>query len=315
MSPVYSFGEVLIDMLPTEGGKFIPMAGGAPANVAVAVAKLGGNSYFLGGLSTDNMGQLLKKELNSNNVDTSFAAIKSNKTAIVLVTLDPEGERSFEFYRDNTADLAYNENDLAQVNWHKGGILHLCSNTLCTEHDHQLSLNAVSQAKASEMTVCIDVNLRLNLWSKPEIPNLLPRFEQVTQYTDIVKLSHEELEWLAQSKQMSTSEYLSYLNSGKIKLVLITNGRNEIRAITQTSEQIITPPQAKAVDTTGAGDSFIGGFLFQLASETSASTRQTVFDQPELINKFVQFASRCGAHTVTAKGAFAAMPTLNELEN
>lgn len=315
MSPVYSFGEVLIDMLPTESGKFVPMAGGAPANVAVAVAKLGGNSYILGGLSSDNMGQLLKNELRANNVDTRFAAIKPNKTAIVLVTLDNEGERSFEFYRDNTADLAYNEIDLAKVKWQKDGILHLCSNTLCTEQDHQLSLSAISQAKANEMTVCIDVNLRLNLWAKHEIPNLLERIEQTFQYTDIVKLSHEELDWLAQTKQTSTTEYLSYLISSNIKLVLITDGSNDIRAIMQTGEQTVTPPQTSAVDTTGAGDSFIGGFLYQLASAASDLPRQTIFQHPELIQKFVHFASRCGAHTVTAKGAFAAMPTLSELDS
>lgn len=313
MSPVFSFGEVLVDMLPTQDGQFAPMAGGAPANVSVAVAKLGGTSYFLGGLSEDNMGQMLTKALTDNNVDTRFTATKINKTAIVLVTLDQDGERSFEFYRDNTADLAFNSDDLAKVQWQQDGILHLCSNTLCTDQQHQLSLSAVKAAKEYDMTVCIDVNLRLNLWLDSEVSNLLTRVEQIFQYSDIVKLSLEELEWLAQNKQVTTESYLSHLVNTNCQLVLVTDGSNDIRVITKHDSQTITPPKAVAVDTTGAGDSFIGGFLFQLATRTSGSTRQAAFATPMLIAEFVDFASQCGAHTVQAKGAFAAMPTLKDL--
>ena len=300
-------------MLPIDNGQFSPMAGGAPANVAVAVAKLGGNSFFIGGISNDNLGQFLQQQLTANNVDINYSALKANKTALVLVTLDQDGERSFEFYRDDTADLAYTETDLASVQWQQDGILHLCSNTLCTEQQHQLSVAALESAKSNNMSICLDVNLRLNLWPEQEIAHLPKRIEQVFGYTDIIKLSQEELEWLASSKQVNSEQYVNELVQGHCKLVLITDGGNDIKAITKHQQQSITPPTRKAVDTTGAGDSFIGGFLYQLASKTSGQTRQAVFSSPLLIEEFVKFASLCGAHTVTSKGAFAAMPTKADL--
>ena len=304
MSPIFSFGEVLIDLLPTDIGSFKPMAGGAPANVAVAVAKLGGNSYFLGGISRDNLGQKLKCELEAHGVDTRFVAYKQNKTAIVLVTLDSVGERSFEFYRDNTADLAFNKQDIDDIQWQRDGILHFCSNTLCTEEQYKLSMTALSNAKQSDMLVCLDVNLRLNLWSQEQLSKLLPRVENVFRYTDIIKLSRDELTWLAEQKQLSTEQYLQLLIDGNCQLVLVTDGSNCITVVSKLWQQEVVPPNTKAVDTTGAGDSFIGGFLYKLATDSKIGLEQLANDQNKAI-EYVEFASRCGAHTVTAKGAFA----------
>ncbi len=313
MSPIFSFGEVLIDLLPTDTGSFKPMAGGAPANVAVAVAKLGGNSYFLGGISRDNMGKKLKSELEAHGVNTRFVAYKQNKTAIVLVTLDSVGERSFEFYRDNTADLAFNKQDIDDIQWQRGGILHFCSNTLCTEEQYKLSMTTLSNAKQSDMLVCLDVNLRLNLWPEEQLSKLLPRVENVFRYTDIIKLSRDELIWLAEQKQLSTEQYLQLLIDGNCQLVLVTDGSNCITVVSKLWQQEVVPPNAKAVDTTGAGDSFIGGFLYKLAADSKINLEQLANDQTKAI-EYVEFASKCGAHTVTAKGAFAAMPTLKEVE-
>lgn len=315
MLSVFSFGEVLVDLLPGEAGCFIPLAGGAPANVAVAVAKLGGEGYFVGGLSQDNMGEFLRSELCKHSVNIDFCAIKTNKTALVLVTLDNDGERSFEFYRDDTADLTFNQNDLSQVDWQNVNIFHFCSNTFTPTPLADVSFLALEQAKAHDILVSFDVNLRLNLWPEEQgvEQKILSYVEKALQFSDVVKVSSEELEWLAVQSCCTPSEYSEKVFASGVSLLLITDGAKAITVLHRNWQLQVTPPATDVVDTTGAGDSFIGGFLHQMSLAKDITQLRDELSNQQAIKQKIEFAAKCGAFTVRQKGAFAAMPCIDQI--
>ena len=317
MISLLSYGEVLVDFLPntTELHSFIPLAGGAPANVAVAFAKLGGDSYFAGGISRDNFGSMLMEQLKNEEVNTLYTRVVDANTAIVIVSIDNTGERSFNFYRQHTADTQYDRSSIDNINWQEIGVFHFCSNTLTDEKMYQNTLYAIKQAEASDTVVSFDVNLRQQLWGDL---NMLPsRVETCIKKSDIVKLSKDEASYLANLNKLTIQQYVSQLLSFDVQLVLITDGPNAIQVINSTYSSVYDVPQINPVDTTGAGDSFFAGFLYyltRLSSSKNISLIQAI-NEEEATSLSVKFASQCGALTCQKKGAFTALPTISELEN
>lgn len=315
MLSVLSFGETLIDMLPVNEGEYRPHAGGAPANVAVAIAKLNGNSYLLTGLSLDNLGQFLYQELLKNNVKPDFLVRKPEKTAIVLVSLDAEGERSFEFYRDNTADLNLTEQDILNVDYNNADILHLCSNTLTSDELTVNTQTVIRKAQQQNALISFDVNLRENLWQPDDLTSnvAFARINRLLEVAHIIKLSKEELQWLAKAQATSEHDYLEQLRQYNDKLILVTDGGEPVRIFSKQWQVQVQPPVTTVADTTGGGDSFIGAFLYKLSLHTSKSECVAILQDKDVIRTYVEFASACGAYTVTQKGAFNALPTHSNL--
>jgi fructokinase len=316
MFSLLSYGEVLVDFLPNTNGvdSYIPLAGGAPANVAVAFSKLGGASYFAGGISKDNFGAMLLQQLNTQNVNTAYVNIVENaNTAIVLVSLDQTGERSFNFYRHDTADMQYDTTHINKIEWQGIDIFHYCSNTLTENNMYINTLYAIKSAKENNLLVSFDVNLRQQLWSDL---HLLPtRVEAVLKESHIVKLSKDEALYLVDIQQCSLQEYTHYLLKLGVTLVIITDGFNEIQVTSNTYATQHSVPEIKAIDTTAAGDSFIASFLFNITKQASAS-HMNLFDaikEEKLVSESVIFAAQCGALTCQKKGAFAALPSIEEL--
>ena len=133
--------------------------------MAVAFAKLGATSYFAGGISEDSFGQMLMKQLEHEGVNTTFVKrVKGANTALVLVSLDNSGERTFNFYRHNTADTKYGRAHVDEINWQGVGIFHYCSNTLTEESMYEDTLYALKNAKENQVLISFDVNLRQQLW-------------------------------------------------------------------------------------------------------------------------------------------------------
>lgn len=315
MFSLLSYGEVLVDFLPNSSeGTYRPLAGGAPANVAVAFTKLGGNSYFAGGISNDDFGAFLMQQLQQEGVNTSYVnTVKNANTAIVLVTLDSAGERSFNFYRDNTADMQYGKKQLDKIHWQDIIIFHYCSNTLTSDKTHNNTLYALERAKANNTLISFDVNLRQQLWTDL---SLLPvRVETCIKASDIVKLSKDEALYLAKIKHLGLQEYVSYLLSLGAKLIVITDGPNAVQVACSSYSLMINVPKITAVDTTAAGDSFIASFLFSLSQQAKLN-QQNLFSALEnqpLVSSAVLFASKCGALTCQRLGAFSALPAISEL--
>ncbi|OKY25263.1 carbohydrate kinase [Thalassotalea sp. PP2-459] len=318
MLSLLSYGEVLVDFLPSSSNTlaYTPLAGGAPANVAVAFAKLGAPSYFAGGISEDCFGSMLMKQLEHEGVNTTFVKrVKDANTALVLVSLDNSGERTFNFYRHNTADTKYGRTQVNEINWQGIGIFHYCSNTLTEESLYEDTLYALKRAKENQVLISFDVNLRQQLWH--ELTLLPERVEACIKQSDIIKLSREEAEYLAQAKLVNVNSYIDHILSLGAKLIVITDGENAVQAISLKESLTINVPKISPVDTTGAGDSFISGFLFHLVhSVKNDKGTETLFDaikQIDGVKRAVSFGTKCGAFTCQKKGAFIALPKITDL--
>lgn len=309
MLPILCFGEALIDALQTGSvevdgvslPQFTHFPGGAPANVAVAVAKLGGDAHFAGQVGNDRFGHFLKAALERYGVKTSQLFLHPQAaTAIAFVLLDNEGERSFSFYRENTADLLFTPEVMTWDQFHQPGILHLCSNTLTTEAICQASHAIIDRAKAKGWKISFDINYRHNLWLSPELAP--ERVVQVIEKADLVKTSGEELDLLfADSDRFALCQ--SWAGE---RLVVLTDGGERVSAFFQQHHWQYDVPVVDVVDTTSAGDSFVGGLLFQLAKASEWNEK--------VCQNALGFAIRCGAITVTRQGAYPALPWAEEID-
>lgn len=318
MSTLLSFGEVLIDLLPVGHSGLVhePIPGGAPANVAVGYAKLGGKSLFAGGISADDHGQLLTNTLVEQGVDVScLALIPDAATATVLVSLDAQGERSFSFNRQNTADMLYREADFDAIDWSKIDIFHLCSNTFTEKAIFNASLYGAKKAHKEQALVSFDVNLRLSLWQDTRL--LSARVEQCFRYTHVLKMSKEEALYLAQERGASFDEYLAFCIGQGVRLILVTNGPESILCHSAEFAFELPVPKIVATDTTAAGDSFVAGFLYELGSDEGYLAPELLVQK--LLNRVkvqtaAEFAIKCGAITCGKKGAFPALPVWSQVQ-
>ena len=244
MFSLLSYGEVLVDFLPTSVNdpSYIPLAGGAPANVAVAYAKLGGTGYFAGGISEDNFGNMLMQSLENEGVNTDFVKrIEGANTALVLVSLDSRGERTFNFYRHNTADMQYGISQVDKINWQNIGFFHFCSNTLTSQPMYSDTLYAIRNAKRNNVLISFDVNLRQQLWH--DLSLLMSRVEACIEASDIVKLSKDEAEYLAEIKQVDVNFYVQQLLLLGAKLIVITDGPNPVQVTCASFSIMLTVPK------------------------------------------------------------------------
>jgi fructokinase len=318
MKKTLCFGEALVDMLSNalenehaSQETFTKFAGGAPANVSVAVAKLGGNAYFSGMLSSDMFGRFLLASLQTHGVNTDYVPVTEQaKTALAFVSLDTQGERTFEFYRDNTADLRFRGDDFDPAWFKDCGVFHFCSNTLTDENISLATQKGVALAKAQGCVVSFDINLRTNLWPESTDPRafILPLLEHCT----MIKASKEELEFLA--KGQSTQDFIGQTLKGGCQLFIVTDAGNPLHWYTAAGKQSFTPIKINMVDATAAGDAFVGGLLYQLGllDLTATSFAQLCIKAKEM-NDIIEFASACGAHAASAKGAFTSLPSLQSL--
>lgn len=319
VKPVVCFGEVLIDFQPvapvgpSHAPTFQQHAGGAPANVAVAVAALGGNAEFVGMLANDMFAGFLLDSLHRANVRTTHVQRTSAApTALAFVALDQHGERSFSFHRPPAADLLFNAGALAADAFRDALIFHACSNSLTEDAIANATLACMRRARAAGVLVSFDMNLRPALWSPDVDP--APRIWNALALADVVKLSAEEFAFLAASKG-SEATALDATWSGHARLVLITDGAQPLRWVTRAAHGTLETFPVQAIDSTAAGDAFSGGFLLSLATAgIDASTLPALIANREHLEDMLRFAAACGALATTRRGAFAAMPSHVEVE-
>ncbi len=311
---VLCFGEALIDFLCTgsdeDDGLMLPCfrqyPGGAPANAAVAVAKLGGHARFAGLVGKDKFGDFLANSLARYGVDISLLGRHvSAPTSLAFVHLNDEGDRSFSFYRDGGADTLFDAAAVDNSWFDNTAILHLCSNTLTTPKSAAATLAIADKAIAAGLYVSVDVNLRHNLWQgshacKETVMGLVHK-------AHVLKFAREELEYLADSTQLDFIQTL--LDSG-CKLLLVTDGGNPVRAFFGKQSLTLAAPKVDVVDTTAGGDGFIGGLLYRIAHDGLDSLLETEATLKDALG----FAIGCGALAVSRPGAFPALPGLAEAE-
>jgi fructokinase len=326
MMKVISFGEALVDMLSNKLGagsdvdqfgqeheRFTKFPGGAPANVAAAVAKLGGRSYFVGKVGADMFGDFLKRSLEQMRVHTDYLLqTKEAKTALAFVSLDNDGERSFEFYRAPSADLFFRSHEFQSAWFDEPGIFHFCSNTLTEPGILQATQAGLEKARAAGWLISFDMNLRLNLWPSGTDP-FAPIWACVEQ-ADLVKLSAEELTFLCRHED--EAQVLQRIMAAGAALILVTDGGKPLRYYTAHHDGTVQPPSVKVVDSTAAGDAFVGGLLYRLSElDISVAGLTELSAEKDTLEVVLKFASACGAHAVTHAGAFTSLPNLQDVGN
>ncbi|ARK30081.1 PfkB family carbohydrate kinase [Halalkalibacter krulwichiae] len=318
MGKVISLGELLIDFMPKEKGKslkevvdFEKAAGGAPANVAAAIAKLGGRASFIGKVGNDAFGHFLEEELQNAGVDTRFL-VKSDvyKTALAFVSNQANGERDFMFYRDPSADMMLTADEIEEAWFEKGDIYHFGSVSLIDHPVKEATAQALSIAETKGAIISFDPNVRLPLWDQAETAK-----ECIRRYFNrahIVKVSEEELFFLTGVKK--EQEAVLTLFGGANKLVLVTKGSKGSSVYTAGSMLEVEAVKVDAQDTTGAGDAFVGGLLYFLQNESKQIDLEAFLSNETKVVEMVQFAGKCGAITTTRRGAIPALPALNDVK-
>lgn len=299
-------GELLIDFVALESGVtvgdasgFVKAPGGAPANVAVAAARLGLSAGFIGQVGDDPFGHYLAGVLAAEGVDVRGLRFSPEaRTALAFVSLGPGGERDFVFYRHPSADMLMRPEDVDLSMVDSCRVFHYGSITLIGEPVRSATLDAVRRAKAGGKLISYDPNLRMSLW--PSVEAAKTGMLIGLQDADVVKVSQEELEFL------TGQSHAGALWRDGMKLIIITHGADG--ATLYTPRERFTAPgfAVEALDTTGAGDSFVAALLSGLLTYGDEFDRHL----PEI----ARFANAVGALTTTQKGAIPALPTRQQAE-
>lgn len=314
MPTVFTIGEALIDFIPAEKGvglkevdSFSKAAGGAPANVACVVARLGKQSAFIGKLGTDAFGDFLLETLVNTGVDTSRVLRTSEaNTALAFVSLKADGNRDFSFYRNPSADMLLKEEEIDDGWFMDGDILHFCSVDLIEAPVKYAHLKAIQLARKVGTLISFDPNVRLPLWHDPEacrrtILEFLP-------LSDIVKISDEELLFITGFEDEIKA--IRSLFVGNVKHVIYTRGAKGASWYTRHFEVSVPGRHVNVVDTTGAGDAFVGSLLSQIVDESNFRNHVS----QETIERMLKFANTAASITTTRTGAISSLPTRKEVE-
>ena len=307
---VTAIGEILIDLTQTGVNaagvpQFSANPGGAPANVAVAAARLGAKTAFWGKVGDDGFGAYLRKVLAENGVDGSGLRTGSQPTTMAIVSVDETGERSFRFLRGADRDICPEEVDEEAVL--RSRILHFGSVSLTAGMCRSATIFAARTAHKHGGLVSYDPNYRPPLWA-----NQAEAAEWMTiplPLVDIIKLAEEELPLLTGVTDLE--EGTRVLEDRGLSLIMVTLGGEGVfcRWRGETWRQPGIP--VKVADTNGAGDTFLGAVLSRLCRRGEKPLEG--LERPEL-EDILAFANRAAAFTCSRSGAIPAMPTLAELE-
>lgn len=316
MNKLVTIGECLIDFTPSQQDgalskvtSFTKNAGGAPANVAAVAAKLGQHAALLSQVGQDAFGDFLIETMKLAGVDTTYIAqTTEGETSLAFVSLTDDGNRDFLFYRKNAADLLYRKEQLPKDLLSAGDIVHFCSVNLIEspmKHAHEA---LIEQAHAAGCLVSFDPNVRLPLWHDVEacrstILEFIPK-------AHIVKLSDEELVFLTHIEDEQQAVYS--LLQGKVQILFVTHSADGATLYTQQHCVNVSAPIVQAIDTTGAGDAFIGAVLSMLLEKNiNPATLEQFCDS--FAQPLLKFANHYAGASTQKHGAIASYLTKNEL--
>lgn len=309
---VVALGEILIDMTyagKSEGGQtlFEQNPGGAPANVLSAVKRLGGEVAFIGKVGDDMHGSFLIDTIKKEGICTDGVIVDGDHfTTLAFVNIDEKGDRSFSFARKPGADTCLTKDEVNINLIENTKIFHIGSLSLTDEPARGASFYALEKAKEMGKIISYDPNYRAPLWKDEK--TAIEGMRSILGYVDIIKISDEEMMLLTDcDNEVDASKAL--LDKG-ISVVIVTMGKRGALVRCKEGYVYSDATDAKAVDTTGAGDAFMGGFLYKAAK--SGKTPDAL--SKEEIKEFADFANKVSGYCVTKRGAICAMPYLSEIE-
>ncbi|MEG9499479.1 aminoimidazole riboside kinase [Mannheimia indoligenes] len=302
MSKIWVTGDAVVDLIPDGENHYLKCAGGAPANVAVGVSRLGVEAGFIGRVGNDPLGKFMREVLQAENVSVENMILDDNhRTSTVVVGLD-NGERSFTFMVNPSADQFLEIGDLPEFS--KGDFLHCCSIALINDPSRSTTIEAICRVKQAGGYVSFDPNLRESLWkSLDEMKSVV---NSVVSMADILKFSEEELTLLTDTDSLEEASKAITAQYPE-KLIIITLGKDGAIYHFNGKSQIVAGKALKPVDTTGAGDAFVSGLLAGLANTPDWKYETALV---EVIRK----ANASGALATTAKGAMSALPNKAQLD-
>jgi len=312
MPDIITFGEALIDFVPTTNGvslsdatTFIKAAGGAPANVAVGLARLGVSCGFMGQVGDDAFGHFLARTLHENNVDTTELKFSPQAhTALAFVSLKADGERDFMFYRHPSADMLYSPYQVNEEYVHRAQMFHFGSISLIGDPIRRATLFAVETAKKAGAVISYDPNLRLPLWRNAE--SAREGIMLGWKHANVIKVSDDEFDFLGGDAEK--------LWHDDLQLLIITRGKEgctffRLPKSHRLRKSGVSGFKVESVDSTGAGDGFVAGLLSGLLTHPHA------VDDEETLRAICRRANAVGAITTTKRGAIPSLPTSQEVDH
>lgn len=310
MKKILCIGELLIDFFATEiqqslieATTFEKKAGGAPANVAATVAKLGGSAYFCGKVGNDAFGHFLQKTLQQAGVCTEQLIFDPYApTTLAFVSREIGGERDFIFNRG--ADELLRIEDLHLQKLMEMDIVHFGSATALLSEPFSKTYEQLMQTLLMQNHfISFDPNYRANLW-KGDTERFIEKCEPFMEEAHFIKMSDEELQLFARTSNFE--EALKWTSQFKNKAIAITQGATGTTFVHNGTIMSIPSIAVNAIDTTGAGDAFVGAVLYELAMRDTTALSQADW------TAIIEFANRVGAKVCEKVGAIEALPTLEE---
>lgn len=312
MISVTALGEVLIDFTDagvSEGGQklFERNAGGAPANVLVALQRMGFETAFIGKIGNDMHGEFLRGTLTSNGVNCDGLITDPDFfTTLAFVALDEQGDRSFSFARKPGADTQIRPEEIDERIIRNSRIFHIGSLSLTDEPARSATHHALELAKEAGCVLSYDPNYRANLW--PNVGAAMEQMRSVLPMMDLVKISDEECGLLTDYDEPEAAAAAIVEQGASVCVVTVGGDGAYVR--TAEGGEIVPPFPAGVVDTTGAGDSFWGGFLSAFLESNLEPAKVTLADAKMMVRVGNAVASLC----VRKRGGIPAMPTRPEVE-
>ncbi|WP_435928340.1 aminoimidazole riboside kinase [Dryocola sp. BD613] len=300
LNKVWVIGDASVDLVPEGADSYLKCPGGASANVAVCVARQGGRCEFIGCLGDDDTGRFLQQTLRDNGVGVASLRLDPQQTsAVLIVNLTAEGERSFTYLVHPGADTFVSLQDLPKFNASEW----LCFSSigLTDSPAREACLEGAKRIRAAGGHVMFDVNLRVSMWR--DAAEIRPLIAKAIGLASICKVSDDELCWLGQVDRWQDARHL--IRELGCDTTIISLGAEGALLVSPDGEFTFPAPEIAVVDTTGAGDAFVGGLLYTLSRSARWDLR--------LLAEAIDNANVCGAMAVTAKGAMTALPYPEQL--
>lgn len=315
MKDIITLGELLIDLTQNGtdemgNGKFVAYPGGAPANVAVAAARLGADTGFIGKVGNDSFGRSLAVTLTKEGVSTDGLFISEDvPTTMAIVSVDSTGEREFSFYRNPGADTQLTPAEAVGIlSGERPKILHVGSLSMTTSPGREACEVAVTTAKNKGVIISYDPNYRAALWDSEE--HAIEMMKKLLPLADILKVSDEEMLMLTGTEDFEEGSRI--LAEYGPKLVLVTLGSKGVFVRHGDHAEVVPGFRVKVADTNGAGDTFFGAVLRRISARDAEGGLLADLGEDEL-RSIVTYANKAASITCSRHGAIPAMPTAEEV--
>ena len=311
MKKVVCFGELLVDMVGQSGfglqdtPSFLKVPGGAPANVAVGLVRLGAEAHFVGQVGNDPFGEWLRQIMQQENVGVEhLSRSETARTTLAFIATRLDGRKEISFYRHPGADAQLDTFDAQALDG--ATIFHAGSVSLSLSPCRETQIEAMKLARERGLIVSYDPNWRPSLW--PDEAAARDMICSVLSLCDVVKLAEEEMEFVTGHDDVEAAA--NWLREQGAQIAVITSGERGAYFDAGEYRGWSAARLSEVVDTLGAGDAFMAGLLAQISE--SGATREDmvkVVDWPRAL----EFANKCGALAVRKAGAIPALPTRDEV--